>query len=216
MHPDTFCNSLNRTPWDRFATVRDDNSSPSLQAEGVSIPHPSLDHFTTIRDDKLPSPSLRATGVAIQNRSSQRRSLHLPQKQQGFLMPLAIFIVVIMGIFTVTLARTTGQSAIATTQEGVSLQAFYAAESGAQLGMSNLFYDTAAPLTVAAVTGRCTTLALSPTFTVNGLNNCSATVSCVADTTVPGRSYFTLSSTGQCGNGNISANRTIQVSAKME
>ena len=92
MFPDTFCNSLNRL----------------------------LDRFTAVRDDNLPSLSLRAEGVAIQNHSSQRRSLHLPQKQQGFLMPLAIFIVVIMGFFITTLSRTTSQTAAIRTSNAIS------------------------------------------------------------------------------------------------
>ena len=54
--------------------------------------------------------------------------------QRGFLMPLAVFILVAMSFFAVTISRLTGQAGIATTQEAITVASFYAAESGAQLG----------------------------------------------------------------------------------
>ena len=146
----------------------------------------------------------------------RKYSPKMRHNQQGFLMPLAIFIVVIMGIFVATLARTTAQSSFATSQEGISIQAFYAAESGAQLGMNSLFYNTTTALNPGLVNTSCNTLNLTPTFNIAGLNNCSAAVSCAASTPAPGKGSYIITSIGQCGSGSISATRTIQVSAKME
>ncbi len=157
----------------------------------------------------------------------------LAARQRGFLMPLAIFILVIMGFFVATLSRTTTQTALSATQEGVTLQAFYAAESGAQLGMNNLFYDSVNSLTRLAVDGRCNSLSLSQNFSATGLGNCSATVSCscsyengtACDTGDAGNyngangiasSFYTLNSLGQCGPAGFDASRTIQVSARMD
>lgn len=133
-------------------------------------------------------------------------------------MPLAIFILIVMGFFAITISRLTGQTAIATTQEAISVAAFYAAESGAQYGMNQLFYDTGSALSRASVDASCTALSGSVfNFAVNGLNGCDATVTCTrsvdaANTT----SYYRLQSQANCGSGGVSAQRTIEVSAYMK
>ena len=137
--------------------------------------------------------------------------------QTGFLLPLAVFIVVAMSFFAVTIARITGQTAIATTQEAISSAAFHAAESGAGFSMNQLFYDTGAVINRASVDGNCTAVNGSTlNFTVAGLNGCSVNLTCArsidaADIT----SYYRVQSQGICGSGSISAQRTIEVSASM-
>lgn len=146
------------------------------------------------------------------------------RNQSGFLMPLALFIVVIMGLIALVLMRTTQQTGVAATQEAVSVQAFYAAESGAQQGMQVLFY--ASGITRQTVDSRCGTNTFN--YSVNGLKNCSAVVTCTcryrdntacnsgtaanyqASTSVP-ESYYTLVSAATCGSGPLRATRTIQV-----
>ena len=51
-------------------------------------------------------------------------SVHLKARktQQGFLMPLAIFILVVMGLLALTVARTTSQTSLASSQEAITLQ----------------------------------------------------------------------------------------------
>ena len=125
------------------------------------------------------------------------RNLHKNQfaskkKQQGFLLPLAVFIVVVMGLFALVLSRNTIQTNTSSVQEAVSVQAFYAAESGAQRGMQHLFY-LAAPTTLVRqqVDQRCINIATNTPLViafkspenpglpdVPGLNNCSISVSC--------------------------------------
>jgi hypothetical protein len=120
------------------------------------------------------------------------RNLHKNQfaskkKQQGFLLPLAVFIVVVMGLFALVLSRNTIQTNTSSVQEAVSVQAFYAAESGAQRGMQHLFY-LAAPTTLVRqqVDQRCINIATNTPLViafkspanpglpdVPGLNNCS-------------------------------------------
>jgi MSHA biogenesis protein MshP len=84
----------------------------------------------------------------------------LQQKQQGFLLPLALFIVVVMGLFALVLSRNTIQTGTSTVQEMVSTQAFYVAESGAQLGMQNLFFPD--PSVRQQVDQRCVNLITAP------------------------------------------------------
>lgn len=133
-------------------------------------------------------------------------------------MPLAIFILVAMGLFAITISRLTGETAIATTQEAISVASFYAAESGAQYAMNQLFYDTGAPLTRAGVDADCTTVnGTNLNFSAAGLNGCSAAITCArsidaADTL----SFYRIQSQGTCGNAPISAQRIIEISAYMQ
>lgn len=140
-------------------------------------------------------------------------------------MPLALFIAVVMGLLALVLMRSTQQTGMGAVQETISVAAFYAAESGAQQGMQQLFYDN--DLKRQTVDGRCANLNTTYTFTASGLNNCSAVVTCScnynnaaacssgtaanygATTAVP-ESYYTIASTGTCGVLPIKSTRTIQ------
>ena len=138
--------------------------------------------------------------------------------QRGFLMPLAIFILVAMSFFAITISRVTGQSGIATTQEAISSATFHAAESGAQYSMSQLFFDSGSAISRASVDGNCTAVNGDIiAFSVNGLNGCSATINCTrtidaANTT----SFYRIQSQANCGSGAISAQRTVEISAYMK
>ncbi|MDM3870889.1 MSHA biogenesis protein MshP [Porticoccus sp. W117] len=136
-------------------------------------------------------------------------------RQSGYLMPLAAFILVAMAIMAATLMRTSGQTGISVAQEAITLQAFYAAESGAQLGMSTLYYDSASALTQAAINGRCDAMNLTPTFNASGLSNCNAAISCTRSAGGTA-SFYTITSVGNCGSGEITALRTVEVSAFFE
>lgn len=140
----------------------------------------------------------------------------LKKRQEGFLIPLAIFIVVVMSFFAIALWRTTVQTSLSGAQELVSVQAFYAAESGAQAGMQSLFFPDASNRS--GIDGRCQALGLSLSFTVAGLNNCSAQVSCECPNCGAGEttSYYTITSVGSCGSGLMSSTRTVRVGSFME
>ncbi len=152
-----------------------------------------------------------------------------PKQQQGFLLPLAIFIVVVMGVFALVLSRNTIQAGTSSVQEAISTQTFYAAESGAQRGMQVLFLDKNQTLTRQAVDGRCADFNTTYTYTVPGLNHCSAVVTCVcryqnASACAPATaanytasapvnnltSFYNITSTATCGSGTLRAERTIE------
>ncbi len=135
--------------------------------------------------------------------------------QRGFLMPLALFIILTMGGMALTVARYTGQSATATVQEEITVRAFYAAESGAQYAMNRVLYDDSSPITQGNAQTNCDGLATSLNFGVAGLQTCSAALSC-SYTVTSGTSYFSISSVGACGTGALSARRTVQVSSFMD
>lgn len=161
------------------------------------------------------------------------------KKQQGFLIPLAIFILVVMSMFGLVLSRNTNLTAASPTLELMTLQAFYAAESGSYRGMKHLFFPDAS--TRNGVDIRCGELNtthpwnLPHDFTVDGLKLCTAVVTCTCAYTdespcVPGTaanylpstpvgqltSFYTIESVATCGSGNFRAVRTIETGAMMK
>lgn len=155
------------------------------------------------------------------------------QKQRGFLMPLALFILVVMGVLALTISRTSIQTQTSSIQEFMNVQAFYAAESGAQRGMQALFLTTA---NRQATDQACANMAINHNFAgVNGLQICTATVTCTCVyqnnsacdsgvganyllTSAAGvtKSFYTLRSNGACGQDQYRAERIIEVGAYRE
>ncbi|WP_024460663.1 hypothetical protein [Marinimicrobium sp. LS-A18] len=131
------------------------------------------------------------------------------RKQDGFLLPVALFIIVVMGFASLALWRTTSQSSIASVQEVVSVQALYAAESAVQFGLNELFYPDASSRQL--VDTRCGGLNESLDFSgVAGLNLCTALVQC--SLAEPG--VYILEVDGSCGSGPTRAERSLNIQAK--
>lgn len=138
----------------------------------------------------------------------------MPRRQQGFLIPLALFILVVMGVLALTISRTSVQTQTSSVQEMMNAQAFYAAESGAQRGMKHLYFDVRPP-TRASVDLQCSGLNTTYSFTSDGLKVCTARVNC-SNNPVSNRSIYTLTSIGSCGTGQYRAERTVEVGSFME
>lgn len=139
--------------------------------------------------------------------------------ERGFLIPLAAFILVVISLLAAQMMRTSSQVSLAGTQEAISTQAFYAAESGAQAAMSVLFSSNA---NRAAVDVNCTNVQ-SQTFSVDGLDNCSATVTCACVdennnvcNLAASYSFYSIESVATCGSAAVTSNRIIKVSAFMQ
>lgn len=131
------------------------------------------------------------------------------RKQGGFLLPVALFIIVVMGFASLALWRTTAQTSTASVQELLSSQAFYAAESGIQSGLSELFYPNASNRQQAD--NRCAALDQSLDFSgVDGLNLCTANVQCE----LVEAGFYQITSQGRCGTGSSYAERDLEARAK--
>lgn len=145
------------------------------------------------------------------------KSSAILRSQQGFLLPIAMFILVALGALALTVARFSGQASIAGVQEGVSLQAFYAAESGAQYAMSQLYYVASGGSAIdrVAVATNCASVnGDTINFSGAGLNNCSTSIVCSASSDAgSATSFFTIASAAVCGVGEVSASRTLEVSS---
>jgi len=161
-----------------------------------------------------------------------RCGLQTANRQRGFLIPLALFIVVVIGSLALVIARTSTQTNTASVQELLSVQTFYAAESGAQRGMQILFFPDASVRQDADT--RC--VAMNQTFNFSGivgLQHCTAQISCscrynnntacapataanYSDATSVPTSFYTVTTLATCGQGNYRADRTIQAGAFLE
>lgn len=126
-------------------------------------------------------------------------------KQRGIGIPAALFVITLLAILAVAVNSMLAQNS-ESYQEEVSLtRAFYAAESGAGFALNSIFPPEEFPQY--NVTAECAAGPREYAFTVDGLNECKATVTCTLDATVSGVDYFTVKSAAVCDG----VARTVQV-----
>ncbi|MFN4289518.1 MAG: hypothetical protein ACK4E7_01410 [Permianibacter sp.] len=130
-----------------------------------------------------------------------------PSRQAGFSLPLALFIIVVLGLLATVLYRVVALNQLSVVQETLSARAFLAAESGAQAGMMRLFPISGAAASCSGSPG------IDQSFSSSGLVGCDVTLVC-SSLLVDGEMHYQMSSTGVCRAGNLRASRTIEVSAR--
>lgn len=145
------------------------------------------------------------------------RQSPVKNRQGGWLMPMAAFIIVVMGLLAAGMARIGSQTSVAGAQEQITVQTFYAAESGAQYAMNRLFYDTASAVTRSSAANACAAVSGSNlSLNAPGMLNCEVVISCQESVdTGNTTSFFLIDSAASCGTGSVTAARTVQVSASL-
>lgn len=141
-------------------------------------------------------------------RFRQRSQVPAIRSQRGIGLPAAIFVITLMVSISVAIQLLVSQNAQQFQEEIQLTRAFYAAESGAGFAMNALFPPDEFPQY--NVTAICPENVGTPRvyeFEADGLAACSAEVSCVTDATVDGVNYYTITSTGICGD----VSRTVRV-----
>jgi MSHA biogenesis protein MshP len=128
--------------------------------------------------------------------------------QQGFLIPVAIFIVAGLSLLAISITRLSTQSGASSFREGLSAQAFYAAESSVQYAMNQVLFPNATRATAdtacVAINGS------SLSFSVSGLNQCQSDISCSSSTNASNTiSYYSVQSLASCGSGDLTVEREI-------
>jgi MSHA biogenesis protein MshP len=138
-----------------------------------------------------------AKDISLFKKESQERS------QAGMGLVGVIFLIVVVALLALAMTRMLEVDAKIYSYEILSLKAFYAAESGAQLGANRVF-----PPTGVSACGN------QPfAFTDPAMSSCTATVTC-APVVVGSETYYTVESVGLCSAGDVEARRTIQVRLK--
>jgi MSHA biogenesis protein MshP len=140
----------------------------------------------------------------------------LHKSQKGFLLPVALFLIVVLGGMAIIISKKISQSTSTYLLNSISAQTFYAAESGAQAGLHELFY---ADKDRQLADGRCAAMNISQTLNLEGLKNCAVSVSCqchyengsicehnnnennlaISATVHSFYSFYSLDSVAQCG-----------------
>lgn len=151
------------------------------------------------------------------------------KNQSGFLMPVALFIIVVLGAMAILVSKKVSESHASYVMSGLSTQAFYAAESGAQAGLNALYFlDNDRQ----QVDGRCAAMAIAETLSVEGLNNCRITVSCTCHyengnrcdainsanylgLTDVSNSFYTITARAECGVAPVLSHHRIEVGASL-
>lgn len=124
-------------------------------------------------------------------------------RQKGLGLATAIFAITVMAVLATLIAQLVTNNAETTQEEIELIRAFYSAESGIQFGLNRLFPpDGLTP-------GACPAGPVNYDLAEGGFSRCEADVFCES-VTVSAVDYYTITSTGTCGE----VNRTIQVRAQ--
>lgn len=132
-------------------------------------------------------------------------------RQQGIGLPAAIFVITVMAALAVAINALIADNARSIQEEIQLTRALYAAESAAGFAMNARFPPGEFPQYSGEAT--CPDNEGAPReyeFTVDGLNGCSARVSCAVGPTLNGVEYYTITSTGTCGE----VSRTVQLGSR--
>lgn len=131
-------------------------------------------------------------------------------RQRGIGIPAALFVITLMALVAAAINLLVGQNAEVFEEEISLTRAYYAAESGAGFAINSLFPPEEFP--GYSGNAECAAGPRVYQFTVEGLNACTASVTCSTDATVSGVDYYTVRSTGTCDN----VSRTVQVRTSSE
>lgn len=131
------------------------------------------------------------------------------QPQRGSALVIAVFIIVLMLALVLSLSRLLMSSSESVVYEVQGTRTLFAAQSGLELALPQLF-----PL--GSVTAGCAVLSASYTFNGAALQGCSAAISCseYADPSPGATPLYRLSSTASCVAGGFSTSRTVQIEVR--
>ncbi len=126
------------------------------------------------------------------------------KRQQGVGLPAALFVIVILAMVVLAMVDLQISSGRSLGFQVLSTRAFYAAETGVQLGAHRIIVGGG---DCSAVTG---TQSLDG---AEGLSGCQVTLAC-SRVSVAGEDYFRLTGTGNCGTGVEAASRVVEVQVR--
>lgn len=125
--------------------------------------------------------------------------------QRGIGIPAALFVITLLSLLAVGVNLLLEQNAEVYDEEISLTRAFYAAESGAGFALNSIFPPNEFPQY--NVNSECAAGPREYAFTVPGLRECSAAVSCSVDASISGVDYYTIVSVGTCDG----VTRTVQI-----
>ena len=141
-----------------------------------------------------------------------------PAKQQGGLLPVAIFVIVVMSILGIAMVRLLADASRSTVADVYGARADLAARSGAEIMLMEIFPLNAPPNNGACVERGTTLVEQTVTFATEGLNSCSTTIACdYLELNAPyGGTNYRVFSQGNCEVGNNSYSKQLILEASHE
>lgn len=127
---------------------------------------------------------------------------HSMRRQRGIGLMAAIFLIVVVAVLVVAIARMVRTSSEAFAQDVMTERAELAADSGAELALNRVFAPAGVP--------SCASWSFD--LSVVGLPRCRANVACSSEM-VSGNPLYTLESNGRCDAGGYIAERRLLVKA---
>lgn len=125
-------------------------------------------------------------------------------QQSGAGLPVALFIITVLALLVIGMAQLQQAGGESVSLQIQSQRAFFAAESGAQVGVREVL-DA----------GSCSAISSEVLFSTSGLNGCRSALTCesvTANISGPGgNTVFSIESRGQCGAGVDQATRVVEV-----
>ena len=120
-------------------------------------------------------------------------------RQNGSMLVIAVVVIVIIGLLTVTMSRLLGSSSEAVSYEVLGARALAAAHSGLDRGLYQLLRQGS----------DCNALIATSTLEAYGLPHCRLSYSCTLLSLSAGNSTL-LSATGACDNGQLTVQRKVE------
>ena len=130
-----------------------------------------------------------------------------PYQQQGSMLVISIFIIVVISLLAASLSRILSSTADSVANEVYSAKAYFAADSGMEYGIYQVLQQ--------AASGTCPSLSLILNET--GLENCTVEISCESipiDAANNEYQYY-LESKGTCDGGKIVAQHKVEAEVKL-
>lgn len=130
-------------------------------------------------------------------------------KQQGASLVMAIIMIVVFSMMAAVMVKIVSSSSENISFEVLGTRAYTAATIGNQWALQRLF-----PLNSIGSCANVNGQTLPTISNTNGLTGCQISNLVCSAVVVDAVSYFTITSTGTCGSGEVSTSRTLKVDGR--
>ena len=144
---------------------------------------------------------------------SRNHSVSRYQQQQGSMLVIAIFIIVVISLLAASLSRILSSTADSVANEVYSAKAYFAADSGMEYGIYQVLNDFVCADFSTDVPNE-TDITGFDISDVVGLENCDVEIRCQTITAGNNTQYY-LRSTGTCDGGKIVAQHIVEAGVKL-
>jgi len=144
---------------------------------------------------------------------SRNRSASHYRKQQGSMLVISVFIIVVISLLAASLSRILSSTADSVANEVYSAKAYFAADSGMEYGIYQVLTNSPLPSSECNIAGTG-----SIGFVIGtevGLENCLVEISCQIIPIDINNTQYYLESTGTCDGGKIVAEHKVEAEVKL-